>query len=65
MVPEKKLKLSKEKYLMGVCGGIADWFNINPTFCRFLWAFLTLITFFLPGILVYIVLSFTMESPDE
>lgn len=30
----KKLKKSKERMLCGVCGGIAEYLNINPTIIR-------------------------------
>lgn len=40
----KKLKKSKERMLCGVCGGIAEYLNIDPTIIRvavlFAWWFL-------------------------
>ena len=33
----KKLTKSYDKKLCGVCGGIADYFNIDPTFVRLIW----------------------------
>lgn len=33
----KKLYLSNERKLGGVCGGIAEFFGIDPTIIRILW----------------------------
>ncbi|MBF6978770.1 PspC domain-containing protein [Tuanshanicoccus lijuaniae] len=30
----KKLRLSRQKYILGVCGGIAEYFEINPVLVR-------------------------------
>ena len=38
----KKLYKSRNKKICGVCGGIADYFNVDPTIIRLLWVFLTL-----------------------
>jgi phage shock protein PspC (stress-responsive transcriptional regulator) len=34
---------SRERILGGVCGGIAEYFNLDPTIVRLLWIFLTLL----------------------
>jgi len=39
----KKLYRSKEnKIIAGVCGGIAEYFNVDPTLIRLIWLLLTL-----------------------
>lgn len=50
----KKLYRSKDRMIAGVCGGIAEYFNIDPTLIRLLWALITLIGIF-PGIIAYII----------
>ena len=51
---EKKLYRSiVDKKLCGVCGGLAEYFNIDSTLVRLGWAFLTLFAGI--GILAYIV----------
>ena len=60
-----KLKRSDDRYLAGVCGGIAEQFGVNPFLMRLMWAVVSLITFVLPGLIVYIVLWKTMDKPDE
>ena len=46
----------------GVCGGIANYFDFDPTLVRVGYILLTLISTGFPGILVYIILAFVM--PD-
>jgi len=51
------------KKLSGVCGGIGEYFNIDPTIIRIAWAFFTIATIF-PGIIMYIVMWFIVpEAP--
>ena len=39
----KRLYKSREnKMIAGVCGGIAEYFNIDPTIVRLAWAFISL-----------------------
>lgn len=62
---EKKLYRIKEgKKLAGVCGGLAKFFNIDPTIIRLLWALVVLFAGF--GLLAYIVCAFVIpEEPDD
>ena len=51
---EKKLyKSNQNKMLDGVCGGIAEYFGIDPTVVRLIWALLSLMGGC--GILAYII----------
>ena len=50
---KKLTKSSSNKMLCGVCAGIANYFNIDPTIVRLLWAFLILCAG--TGILAYII----------
>lgn len=54
-------KSTKDKKLCGVCGGIAQYFNIDPTVVRFLWALICLA--YGSGIILYIILAIVM--PDD
>lgn len=52
MDPNKKLyRTSNNKMLAGVCGGIGEYFNIDPTVIRLLWAVLACSS---TGIFIYI-----------
>lgn len=53
----KKLYLSEnDKKLTGVCGGIAEYFDIDSTLIRLVWVILFFVPPF-PGIIGYIVAS--------
>ena len=57
----KKLYISRNKVLCGVCGGIAEFFNIDPTIIRLL-AVVLIIAGFGTGIVIYIIAAVIM--PD-
>ena len=56
----KKLTKSSNRKLCGVCGGIAEYFDVDPTVIRLLWVVLCL--FAGSGILVYIVAAIIMPE---
>lgn len=59
---EKKLYRSKtDKKLCGVCGGLASYFNIDPTIMRLL--FVLFAIFVGCGLLVYIICALVI--PEE
>ena len=60
---QKKLYRSKSnRMLVGVCGGVAEYFNIDPTVVRVIWA---LIGFSGTGIIAYLVAALIIpEKPD-
>lgn len=56
---KKKLyKLDEGKMLDGVCGGIAEYFDIDPTLVRVVWAIVS--AFGGGGIIAYIVCALVM-----
>ena len=62
----KKLTKSSDRMLAGVCGGIADFFEVDPTLVRAGYALLTFFSFSSPGILLYMLLCGLMpKSEDE
>ena len=59
----KRLYLSnKNKQLAGVCGGIAEYFEMDATLIRLAWVGFTFLTGILPGILAYIVAMIIMPK---
>mgnify|MGYP000940203561 CR=1 FL=1 len=54
----KKLYLSDtDKKISGVCGGIAEYFDIDSTLIRLAWVLLSLFTAGFPGLIAYILAS--------
>lgn len=60
----KRLTKSADKVLAGVCGGIADFFEIDPTLVRVGYAILTVFSVTFPGFLLYIMLCFIMPQDE-
>ena len=62
----KKLYRSfANKKLSGVCGGIAEYFDLDPTIIRILWVVLTLFSAAFPGILAYIICALIMPQQNQ
>lgn len=62
----KKLYRSiANKKLSGVCGGIAEYFNLDPTIIRILWVVLTLFSAAFPGVLAYIICALIMPQQNQ
>lgn len=55
MAKVRKLHRSgKNKVLAGICGGLGDYFDVDPTIVRLIWVIFTLISFGV-GVLAYII----------
>lgn len=61
----KRLYLSKEKKIFGVCGGIAEYYEIDPALVRVGWIVLTLVTGVVPGIIAYILAAIVVPPAPE
>ena len=62
MVKKILYKSKRYKVIDGVCGGIAEYFNTDPTLIRLLWVILVFFWGF--GIIVYIIAMIIMpEKP--
>ena len=62
MEQKRLYRSSTNKMLCGVCAGIADYINIDPTVVRLLWV---IFGFFGAGILAYIVAAIIMPVRYE
>ncbi|MBR4565153.1 MAG: PspC domain-containing protein [Paludibacteraceae bacterium] len=65
MMAAKKLTRSNNKVLAGVCGGIAEYFEIDPTLVRVCYAALSLLTTGFPGVILYIIMLLLMPLPPK
>lgn len=48
------------RWLAGVCGGLAEWLGWSPTLVRILYVVVSVLSAAFPGIIVYIVLWILM-----
>ncbi len=52
-----------DKKLCGVCAGVAEYFEIDPTIIRLAWVAFTLLGGC--GIIAYIIAAIVMPTPEE
>lgn len=58
---KKLFKSEKDRKICGVCGGIAEYFDIDSTIVRLIWA--VTILFYFSGLVAYVIAALIM--PDE
>ncbi len=64
MMPKKRLTRSRDdRMIAGVCGGLAEYFQVDPTLVRIIYVVGSLLSAAFPGTLAYIILWIVM--PDE
>lgn len=61
----KQLYISSDKKFLGVCGGLADYLNVDPTLIRIAVTCLAIYTAIIPALIVYVVLSFVFPQQPE
>jgi len=52
----------KNKVIAGVCGGIAEWLEWDPTVVRILYVIVSALSVAFPGIIVYLLLWILMPK---
>jgi len=62
--PRKLTRSSRHKIIAGVCGGLAEYFELDPTVVRVAYVLISIISVAFPGILAYIILMFVMPPPE-
>lgn len=59
----KRLYLStKDKKISGVCGGLAEYFEVDASLIRLAWIVLTILTGVVPGIIAYLVAAIVIPT---
>jgi phage shock protein PspC (stress-responsive transcriptional regulator) len=65
MSERKRLKRSRERWIGGVCGGIAEYLGWSPNLVRLIYVAVSVFSVAFPGLLVYLVLWIVMPGPDK
>ena len=55
----------KNRQIAGVCGGIAEYFHIDPMAVRLGWVVVTILSGFVPGVLAYLVAAIVVPVASE
>ena len=61
----KQLYRSSNRIMAGVCGGIAEYFDVDPTLIRVVYLILSLFSAGFPGLLLYIILMILMPNYNQ
>lgn len=66
VTPTKSLYLSNQnRKISGVCGGIAEYFNMDSSLIRLAWIIFTALTAIVPGIIAYIVAAIVIPRRPQ
>ena len=60
----KRLTRSHDRWLAGVCGGLAEYLGWSPGMTRLLYVLVSIFSAAFPGIIVYLVLWLVLPAPD-
>ncbi len=61
----KKLYRSSNRIVAGVCGGIAEYLDVDPTVIRVVYLILSLFSAGFPGLLLYIILMVLIPNYNQ
>lgn len=62
MTTYKKLLRSRDRWIAGVCGGLANYFGWDPALVRIGYLLLSLCSAAFPGLLIYVILWICMPQ---
>ncbi|MBP5476721.1 MAG: PspC domain-containing protein [Paludibacteraceae bacterium] len=65
MMEPKKLRRSTNKMLAGVCAGIAEYLNLDPTVVRVAYVVISILSAAFPGVLLYLILMLLMPNSED
>ena len=63
MEHKKLYRSEKNKIFAGICGGLGEYFNIDPTALRLAWLLIVIFTGVFPGVIAYILAIFVIPLP--
>lgn len=61
----RRLRRSRDKWIAGVCGGLAEWFGWPADRVRIAYLLISVLSAAFPGALVYLILWFLMPGPES
>jgi len=64
--PKRIYRSEKDKMISGVCGGLGEYLNVDPTLIRLAWVAVTVFTAVAPGVLAYLIAAVIIPAaPDN
>jgi len=62
-VNKRLYRSRKDRQIAGVCGGVSDYFGIDPTIVRLLWVIFSIAGG--PGVLLYLIMAAVVPEEPE
>ena len=62
MITKRLYRSRTDRIFAGVFGGLGEYFNLDPVLLRVIWIVLFVVTGFIPGIIIYLLVLFIMPS---
>ena len=63
--PTKLNRIEQGAKLFGVCGGIAEYFNIDANLVRLIWVVLSLLTVVVTGVVLYLIAALLLPKKSD
>lgn len=60
MEPKRLFRSKENRVFAGICGGIGEYFNVDPVLVRVIWLLTVIFTGLFPGVIAYILLIFVI-----
>ena len=65
MTHKKLYRSATDKIIAGVCGGLAEYFEIDATIILLVWALLVIFTGFFPGVVAYVIAALIIPQRKD
>lgn len=66
MKEQKRLYRSKtNRIFTGICGGLGEFMDVDPTILRLLWVLIVIFTGIFPGVIAYFIAIFVIPEMPE
>ena len=62
---KKLTRSTSDRWVAGICGGIGEYLEIDPNVIRVLWVIITVLTGFIAGIIIYILLWIILPEQGQ
>ncbi len=62
--PRRLVRSESDRLLAGICGGLGQYLNLDPTVVRVLVVVLAILTWVLPALLIYLILAFVIPTEN-
>ena len=63
--PRRLRRSRKDRLIAGICGGLAEYFVLDPTLVRVLYVLVSILSAAFPGILVYLILWLVVPEEES